>query len=59
VGGKRGFLTQLLEKFPKKFKNYHEPFLGGGVVFFEPEFRIDVINLKSEFQRDNVCVILP
>ena len=35
VGGKRGILPQLLEKFPKKFKNYHEPFLGGGAVFFE------------------------
>ncbi len=35
VGGKRGLLNQLLEKFPKNFKNYHEPFLGGGAVFFE------------------------
>jgi DNA adenine methylase len=35
VGGKRGLLAQLLEKFPKKFENYHEPFLGGGAVFFE------------------------
>jgi DNA adenine methylase len=34
-GGKRGLLTQLLEKFPRKFENYHEPFLGGGAVFFE------------------------
>jgi len=35
VGGKRGLLTQILENFPKKFNNYHEPFLGGGAVFFE------------------------
>ncbi len=35
VGGKRGLLSQLLERFPKKFENYHEPFLGGGAVFFE------------------------
>ena len=35
VGGKRGLLTQLLDKFPTKFENYHEPFLGGGAVFFE------------------------
>jgi DNA adenine methylase len=34
VGGKRNLLPQLLEKFPKKFENYHEPFLGGGAVFF-------------------------
>lgn len=35
AGGKRGILSQLLEHFPKKFENYHEPFLGGGAVFFE------------------------
>lgn len=35
VGGKRGLLGQILEKFPTKFENYHEPFLGGGAVFFE------------------------
>jgi len=35
VGGKRGLLPQLLEKFPKEFENYYEPFLGGGAVFFE------------------------
>lgn len=35
VGGKRGLLNQLLPLFPDKFNNYHEPFLGGGAVFFE------------------------
>ena len=35
VGGKRGLLKQLLPLFPQEFKNYHEPFLGGGAVFFE------------------------
>jgi DNA adenine methylase len=35
AGGKRGLLTQILDKFPKKFSNYYEPFLGGGAVFFE------------------------
>ena len=35
VGGKRGLLKQILPLFPKKFNNYHEPFLGGGAVFFE------------------------
>ena len=35
VGGKRGLLEQLIPLFPKEFKNYHEPFLGGGAVFFE------------------------
>jgi DNA adenine methylase len=35
VGGKRGLLNQLLPLFPNDFENYHEPFLGGGAVFFE------------------------
>jgi DNA adenine methylase len=35
VGGKRNVLNQLLENFPETFQNYHEPFLGGGAVFFE------------------------
>jgi len=35
VGGKRGLLKQLLPLFPQEFNNYHEPFLGGGAVFFE------------------------
>ena len=35
VGGKRGLLEQLLPLFPDEFTNYHEPFLGGGAVFFE------------------------
>ncbi|MBD3843715.1 MAG: DNA adenine methylase [Campylobacterales bacterium] len=35
VGGKRGLLSQLILFFPAEFENYHEPFLGGGAVFFE------------------------
>ena len=35
VGGKRGLLDQILPLFPNEFENYHEPFLGGGALFFE------------------------
>ncbi|WP_428086619.1 DNA adenine methylase [Candidatus Thioglobus sp.] len=35
AGGKRGLIEQLFSKFPTDFNNYHEPFLGGGAVFFE------------------------
>jgi DNA adenine methylase len=33
VGGKKKLLNQLLPLFPE-FKNYYEPFAGGGAVFF-------------------------
>lgn len=34
AGGKTGLLTQLMERFPKQFERYIEPFVGGGAVFF-------------------------
>lgn len=35
VGGKRGLLPSLLAAAPKSFKRYHEPFVGGGALFFQ------------------------
>jgi len=34
VGGKRSILNELLARIPKKYDTYHEPFLGGGALFF-------------------------
>ena len=34
VGGKRSLLPELLARMPTAFNNYHEPFLGGGALFF-------------------------
>lgn len=34
VGGKRQFLKYINEILPTTFNNYHEPFVGGGAVFF-------------------------
>ena len=34
AGGKSQLLTQIASLFPPSFENYHEPFLGGGAVFF-------------------------
>ncbi len=40
AGGKTQLLPQLLEHVPKEFRSYHEPFLGGGALFFalQPRF---------------------
>jgi DNA adenine methylase len=35
AGGKRNIMERLLSYFPSEFKNYHEPFLGGGSVVLE------------------------
>lgn len=34
VGGKRSIINFLLERMPREYKAYHEPFLGGGALFF-------------------------
>ena len=34
AGGKSQLLSQMVPHFPASFENYHEPFLGGGAVFF-------------------------
>jgi DNA adenine methylase len=34
AGGKRQLLDEIRERLPDDFKTYHEPFVGGGAVFF-------------------------
>jgi DNA adenine methylase len=34
VGGKTALLPELLKHVPQKLRRYHEPFLGGGALFF-------------------------
>jgi DNA adenine methylase len=35
AGGKRQLLDELYERFPQSYNNYHEPFIGGGALFFD------------------------
>ena len=35
AGGKRQLISQIRERMPKKYKNYYEPFVGGGAVIFD------------------------
>jgi len=39
AGGKRQLLDELYSRFPDSYEHYHEPFFGGGALFFdfEPE----------------------
>ncbi|PSQ18231.1 DNA adenine methylase [Halobacteriales archaeon QS_8_69_26] len=37
AGGKRQLLDEIYARFPPSFDRYHEPFVGGGALFFDLE----------------------
>ncbi len=53
AGGKSQLLAQYTDLFPKTYRNYYEPFLGGGAVFFNlqpkrsflSDINLEVINV--------------
>lgn len=44
VGGKRQLLPELVARMPKEFGTYHEPFVGGGALFFEVRPKMAVLS---------------
>lgn len=48
AGGKRRLRTQILSIFPSEFKSYHEPFIGGGAIFFSLAPKIGFISDLNE-----------
>ncbi len=44
VGGKRQLLDRIVPRMPVEYNTYHEPFLGGGAVFFEERPRRAYLN---------------
>mgnify|MGYP003994460219 CR=1 FL=1 len=48
VGGKGQILDTIFQYFPKKIKNYYEPFLGGGAVFFRLLEKCEKNEIKLE-----------
>ena len=48
VGGKRQLISELKSRFPVSYNDYHEPFVGGGGVFFDIEPESGSINDLNE-----------
>ena len=44
AGGKRQLLDELYSRFPKSHSHFHEPFFGGGALFFDLEPENGTIN---------------
>ncbi|MEH1825628.1 MAG: DNA adenine methylase [Nostoc sp.] len=57
AGGKSRLIQQYIPYFPKNYKNYYEPFLGGGAVFFylQPSTAI-LTDINAELINTYCCV---
>lgn len=47
AGGKRQLLDELFARFPENYESFHEPFFGGGALFFELEPKNGTINDRN------------
>jgi len=57
VGGKSRLIQQYIPYFPESYKNYYEPFLGGGAIFFylQPNAAI-LTDINAELINTYCCV---
>lgn len=54
AGGKTRLLNRLLPYVPASIKNYHEPFLGGGAMFFAIQDRVEGRSYLSDLNDELV-----
>ncbi len=48
AGGKTQLLPQIFARFPTNFRRYHEPFIGGGAVFFSLQPYVGILSDINE-----------
>lgn len=48
AGGKTQLLPHIFARFPATFRRYHEPFLGGGAVFFSLQPKVGLLSDVNE-----------
>ncbi|WP_017319213.1 DNA adenine methylase [Mastigocladopsis repens] len=60
AGGKSRLIQQYIPYFPSYFKNYYEPFLGGGAVFFylheRQQTKAILTDINAELINTYLCV---
>lgn len=47
VGGKRSILQLLIDRLPARFKDYYEPFVGGGALYYALHRRLEKAYLSD------------
>ena len=55
AGGKTRLLTHILPHVPASFRNYHEPFLGGGAVFLAVANRVENTSFLADLNEHLVA----
>ncbi|MEM0157370.1 MAG: DNA adenine methylase [Thermoplasmataceae archaeon] len=57
AGGKRQIIGEIMERLPPDFRTYHEPFIGGGALFFNLcELRRSTRSVVSDINLDLITL---